>query len=122
MASMRKVCQNCKTDFTIEPEDASFYVKIDVSPPTLCPDCRYRRRLMDRNEWNLYRRKCDATGESIVSIYRPEAPFPGYHKEYWHGNGWDPMQYGRDCDFDRTFFEPYAELRRLVPHMSRVLH
>ena len=120
MNSQTKNCQNCKKDFTIYPDDIGFYTKIGVPHPTLCPDCRYQRRLVDRNEWNLYKRKCDFTGETIVSIYRPEAPFPVYKPEVWRSDKWDPMQYGRDFDFNRPFFKQYEELRREVPHLGLV--
>jgi hypothetical protein len=115
-----KNCQNCRQDFTIEPDDFGFYEKIGVPAPALCPDCRYQRRLMDRNEWSLYRRKCDATGKSIISIYRPEVPFPVYEQGFWRSDGWDQMKYGRDFDFNRPFFEQFGELRTAVPHTSLV--
>ncbi len=115
-----KICKNCHKDFVIEPDDFGFYEKMKVPPPTWCPDCRYQRRLVDRNEWNLYKRKCDFTGETIVSIYRPEVPFPVYKPEVWRSDKWDPMQYGRDFDFNRPFFEQYEELRRVVPHLGLV--
>jgi len=79
-----KICQNCKNPFTITPDDFSFYEKIKIPPPTFCPECRYIRRLLDRNEYNLYRRKCDATDENIISIYRQDA---------WHQN-----EDCRDCN------------------------
>jgi len=120
MNSEIKTCQNCKKDFTIEPDDFSFYEKIKVPPPTFCPECRYIRRLLDRNEYNLYKRKCDATGKSIISIYRPEALFPVYEQEYWKSDEFDALQYGRDFDFSRSFFEQYEELRRVTPHLAMV--
>ncbi len=120
MNSETKNCQNCKANFTIEPDDFSFYEKIKVPPPTFCPECRYIRRLLDRNEYNLYSRKCDATGRNIISIYRPEAPFPVYEQEYWKSDKFEAMQYGRDFDFSRPFFEQYEELRRVVPHLAMV--
>jgi hypothetical protein len=120
MKSETKNCQNCKQDFIIEPEDFNFYEKIKVPPPTFCPECRYIRRLLDRNEYNLYRRKCDATGESIISIYREGAPFPVYKQEYWRSDKFDAMEYGRDFDFSQTFFKQYDDLRRVVPHLAMV--
>lgn len=36
-----KTCQNCKTRFTIEPEDFVFYEKIGVPAPTFCPECDF---------------------------------------------------------------------------------
>ena len=120
MKEQIKNCQNCKKDFIIEPDDFSFYEKIKVPPPTFCPECRYIRRLLDRNEYNLYKRKCDATGKTIISIYRPDVPFPVYEQEYWKSDAWDALQYGRDFDFARSFFEQYEELRRVVPHLAMV--
>jgi len=120
MNSETRTCQNCKNQFVIEPDDFSFYEKIGVPPPTLCPECRYIRRLLDRNEWNLYKRKCDATGKSIISIYRQDAPFPVYQQDYWKSDAWDPLSYGRDFDFTRPFFEQYEELRRAMPHLAMV--
>src|SRR3989344_7630221 len=115
-----KNCQNCKQSFLIQPDDFAFYEKIGVPPPVLCPDCRYRRRLVDRNEWSLYKRKCDFTGDMIVSIYRSDAPFPVYKQEAWRSDKWDPMEYGRSFDFNRPFFEQYEDLRRAVPHLALV--
>lgn len=115
-----KKCQNCKKDFIIEPDDFSFYEKVKVPPPTFCPECRYIRRLLDRNEYNLYKRKCDATGKMIISIYREDVPFPVYEQEYWKSDSWDSTSYGQDFDFSRTFFEQYEDLRRLVPHLAMV--
>jgi len=119
-ASSVRACQNCKKDFTIEPDDFAFYEKIKVPAPTFCPECRYVRRLLDRNEYNFYKRKCDATGESIISIYRPDAPFPVYKQDYWKSDAFDASIYGRDFDFGKTFFEQYEELRRAVPHLALV--
>jgi hypothetical protein len=115
-----KSCQNCQKDFTIEPDDFGFYEKIKVPAPTFCPQCRYIRRLLDRNEYNLYRRKCDATGKNIISIYRQELLFPVYEQEYWKSDKFDATEYGRDFDFSRPFFEQYEELRRAVPHLALV--
>ena len=120
MQIQTKQCHNCKKDFIIEPEDFVFYEKIDVPPPTLCPECRYIRRLLDRNEYNFYKRKCDVTGESIISIYRPDAPFPVYKQEYWKSDAFDAAAYGRDFNYGRSFFEQYEELGRAVPHLALV--
>ncbi|MBM3257512.1 MAG: hypothetical protein FJY98_04315 [Candidatus Liptonbacteria bacterium] len=100
-----KKCAQCSTDFSVFPDDLAFYQKIDVPSPTRCPECRYIRRLLDRNEYNLYKRKCDATGEPIISIYRPDAPFPVFKQDYWKSDAFDALPFGRDFDFSRSFFE-----------------
>ena len=48
MNSETRNCQNCKKDFTIEPDDFSFYEKMDVCQPKICPDYRARQRLSFR--------------------------------------------------------------------------
>jgi hypothetical protein len=113
-----KSCQNCKQNFTIEPDDFSFYEKIKVPPPTLCVDCRQRRRYAWRNEKTLYRRPCDATGKSIVSIYSPDSPYKVYGIKEWWADGWDPKEFGQDIDFTRPFFEQFKELQIKVPRIA----
>lgn len=100
-----KICQNCKQNFVIEPEDFQFYEKIKVPPPTFCPECRMIRRMAFRNERGLHRRTCDATGKDIVSIYRPDAPYQVYEHEYWWSDKWNPTDYGKEYDFNSPFFE-----------------
>ena len=118
--SETRVCQNCGRKFVIEPEDFEFYKKIGVPPPTLCPDCRLQRRLAFRNERNLYRRKCDFSGKNIISIYHPNSPYKVYDQKIWWSDKWDPMDYGRDYDFNRPFFEQFEELMREVPQISLI--
>jgi len=115
-----RICQNCKKDFVIEPEDFNFYEKIKVPPPTWCPECRLIRRMILTNERTLYKRKCDLTGKDIFSMYPADVPYPVYETEAWYGDGWDPYQYGRDYDFSRPFFEQFLELQNEVPRMSLV--
>lgn len=111
-------CKNCQKDFIIGSEDFAFYEKIKVPPPTWCPECRQQRRYAWRNERTLYRRNCDLCGKSTVTIYSQNKPYKVYCNECWWGDGWDPAKYGRDFDFNRPFFEQFAELQREVPRMA----
>ncbi len=115
-----KQCQNCQKDFTIEPEDFSFYEKIKVPPPTWCPECRTIRRLLWRNERNWYHRKCDATGQSILSMYPADSPLKVYDNEYWKSDAWDPLEHGREYDFSKKFFVQFKKLFSDVPHPNLV--
>ncbi|KKT90642.1 MAG: hypothetical protein UW91_C0052G0013 [Parcubacteria group bacterium GW2011_GWF2_45_11] len=99
-----KTCQNCKSGFTIEPEDFAFYEKIHVPPPTFCPDCRLQLRLLFRNERTFYKRKCDLCGKNMISSYAPEYTYPVYCQKCWWSDKWDPYQYGREYDFSKPFF------------------
>ncbi|OGI82313.1 hypothetical protein A3I95_00045 [Candidatus Nomurabacteria bacterium RIFCSPLOWO2_02_FULL_44_12] len=118
MQSETKNCQNCKKDFTIEPEDFSFYEKIKVPPPTFCPWCRFIRRMTWRNERALYKRNCDLCKKDIISTHQKNAPFPVYCWSCWHSDKWDATTYGVDYDFSRPFFEQYQELLNKVPHFA----
>ena len=121
MKSKTKQCQNCKADFTIEPEDFEFYKKIDVPEPTFCPNCRAQRRLIWRNENNLYKRKCDLTGKDIFSQFTPESKNKVYERDVWWSDQWNPMKYGKDYDFNKPFLEQFKELLEEVPWPSRLV-
>ncbi len=113
-------CRNCNKEFSIETDDASFYEKIKVPAPTMCPHCRLIRRLVYRNERSWYKRTCDATGKSILSMYHPSMPFKVYDEGYWKSDAWNPLDYGRDFDFSRPFFEQFFELFADVPHPNLI--
>ena len=112
--SEAKTCQNCKQDFTIEPEDFGFYKKINVPPPTFCPECQMQSLMMWRNERSLYKRK-DESGKDIISIFSPDKPFKVYSKDYWWSDAWDPLDYGKEYDFSKPFFVQFKELLERVP-------
>lgn len=102
----------------ITDEDMAFYKKIGVPPPTLCPEERQRRRMSLRNHFNLYHRKCDKTGKQIISLYDTDSPFTIYNQDFYWGDKWDPLAYGRDFDFNKSFFEQFKELQKVVPRVA----
>ncbi len=112
---MNKNCSDCNQGFVITEKDKAFYSKINVPTPKLCPQCRRQRRLAFRNERSLYVRKCDLTGKIIVSAYSPDKPFKVYQHAEWEKDLWDPVDNGRNYDFDRTFFDQFNDLQLAVP-------
>src|SRR3989344_2333291 len=110
-----KICQNCKKEFRVEPEDFSFYEKIKVPPPTFCPERRMQRRMAWRNERTLHRNKCTMTGKSVVSCFSKDSPFTIYERDIWWSDQWDPLEYGQEYDFSRPFFEQFRKLLEKVP-------
>lgn len=110
-----KQCQNCRSDFTIEPEDFKFYQKIKVPPPTFCSACRFQRRLATLNTFSLYSRKCDLCKKDSVSMYSADAPYKVYCPECWYSDKWNPLDYGREYNFSRPFFEQFDEFLHEVP-------
>lgn len=122
-----KTCRHCQSSFEITQGDMNFYAKISptfagkkfsIPNPTLCPDCRQRRRLAFRNERNLYRRTCDASGKQIISIYSPDKPYKVYDQKIRRSDAWDPMDYGREFNFSKTFTQNFDELIIQVPRLA----
>ncbi len=112
---MKKKCQNCQKDFIIETDDLSFYEKIKVPSPTFCPECRFARRLVWRNERSLYKRVCDLCKKNIISMYDDKVPFPVYCHDCWWSDKWNPENYAQDYNFSKPFFEQFKSLQNIVP-------
>jgi len=122
-----KICPISNKEFTITQWDLDFYDKISptfagqkfqIPTPTLHPEERQRRRLSFRNEPNLYRRKCDASGKDIISIYSPDKPYKVYDQKIRRSDARDPLDYGQDFDFSKNFTENFRELLKEVPIQS----
>ena len=114
-----KICQNCKQEFVIEPEDFDFYEKMKVPPPTFCPECRAIRRLIFWNQNNLFKKTEAKEGKKVFSTYPEESKIKIYGHDYWWSDNWNPMDYGVDIDFERTFLQQLKELNNSVPWPSR---
>ena len=115
MQTETKQCQNCKSSFVIEPDDFGFYATMKVPAPTFCPQCRRMRRLAWIGYSTLYKRKCDFTGDQVISFYHPDVPVKVYRQDVWWSDKWDPLEYGRDYDFSKSFFEQFRQLQLSVP-------
>ena len=122
-----KVCKLSGATFAIFQSDLDFYdkispiynwIKYSIPTPKLCPEERLKRRLVFRNEKKLYRSKCSATGNNIISIYSPNKEFKVYDQTYWRSDKRDPLSYGVDFDFSKTFAENFSQLDNNVPKLS----
>src|SRR3989338_8264242 len=119
METQNKSCKTCQNNFLIDSEDIAFYEKMAVPPPTRCPACRAQRRMAWWNEHNLFRKHDALTGKETFSTYPEHAPIKIYEHDYWWSDACDAMEYGREYDFSRSFFEQYKELLHTVPRSSR---
>ncbi len=54
--------EQCTTAFKIIPEELSFYRRMHLPLPRLCPNCRHYQRLKQRNPLKLWHRKCTCNG------------------------------------------------------------
>jgi hypothetical protein len=113
-----QVCEKCQSAYDFSDEDLAFYAKMGVPKPKRCPECRLVRRLMERNARSLYYRKCDFSGRQIISTYHPNHVFPVYDQKVWWSDQWDGLDFGKDFDFNRPFFEQFKEFKDQVPHVS----
>lgn len=120
MTSQTKQCVSCQRPFAIEDEDVKFYEKLQVPSPTNCWNCRQARRLAVRNDISLYQRKCDATGKDIISMYAPDSKYTVYDQAYWWSDAWDALEYARDYDPNRKFFDQFDELKKAVPRNALI--
>lgn len=120
MNSKIETCKNCHNSFAIEPDDFNFYEKIQVPPPTWCPECRLRRRMAFGNERTFYKRTCRKCGKSTISIYPQNTAFSVYCLNCWRSDAWDGKAYGKNYDFSKPFFEQIRELKRVVPRAALI--
>lgn len=117
----------CRQAFDVSAEDLALLDKLSpvfagkkelLPPPTLCPDCRQQRRMAYRNERQLYRRMCDITGKSIISVFPPDAPYKVCDKDHWYSTAFDPFAYGRPYDPAVLFFDQLHALLLAMPQPS----
>lgn len=98
-----------------------YFARMDIPLPTLSLTERKQRRYAYRNERSIHKRKCDLTGEQIISMYHADHPFPVYSQEAWYSDKWNPLDYGQDFDFNRPFFDQFFELQKKVPRIASIL-
>lgn len=115
METQTKICQNCKNEFVIEPEDFLFYEKMKVPSPTFCPECRMVRRMMFRNLKTLYKRKVEGVEKEVFAMIAPESSLKVVDEKLFWQNEIDGTKYGKNYDFSKPFFEQFKELMLEVP-------
>lgn len=121
------ICTQCQSDFGITQTDRQFYKKIsptflnekfEIPVPRLCPLCRAQRRYIWRGELNLFKKKSYFSGKEIITFYPPESQCKVLSAEDWWGDKWSALDYGKDFDFNKTFFEQFLELIKEVPLLA----
>jgi len=124
---MNNSCVQCGDAYKVTEDDLALLKKLspiiqevryDLPTPQCCHDCRSQRRMAIRNESKLYSRPCDLTGEECISLYSQDSPYTVYKDDAWWSDSWDPLDYGREIDFSRPFFEQLNELRLAVPRKA----
>ena len=113
-------CKNCQAKFEVTSRDAAFYEQIKVPPPTFCRDCRRTRKISWVNRRTLYRSTCALCKEGMVSMYPPDTPYTVHCRKCWYSDKWDAIDFARDYDFAKPFFEQFGDLLKVVPRIGIV--
>ena len=56
----------------------------------------------------------------MLSMFREDSPFTVYNNEYWKSDKWDPLEYGKEYDFSKSFFEQFKKLFQKTPHPNLI--
>ncbi len=109
-----RICKITGKEFQITAEYKGLLDKIWAPLPEICFEERMRNLLAfwpSVGKW--YKRKCDFSWETIVTIYPPDARFPVYKKKYFESDARMPAR----CDIDRNkpFFTQLQELQEKIP-------
>jgi hypothetical protein len=124
---MNKICKQCDEGYEVTDADLEFLQKVspvineqkfDILAPTFCPDCRQQRRISWRNDQNYYRNQCQLCKKKLISIYSSDKQIPVLCNECFWSDKFDPLEYGRDFDFSRSFFEQFDEMREEIPRIA----
>lgn len=111
-------CQNCKNLFVIEPDDFTFYEKMGVPPPTLCPKCRRIRRLMWINDYILYNRECYLCNKKFISMYAKNNANEVLCPKCFFGDVFNPEEYSRNYDPKISLLDQLNELFKSIPKLG----
>lgn len=124
---MEKTCKQCRKGFEVFQEDVELYEKVSpvfngkkylIPVPEICPHCRFICKGAFRNEHIYYRTASALSGKSLISVYAPDLHYKVFSYDEWWGDKWSALDYGKDFDFNRGFFEQFAELFMEVPKIN----
>ncbi|MCX6807988.1 MAG: hypothetical protein NTZ80_04315 [Patescibacteria group bacterium] len=88
---IRKICVQTGLEFTISDQEMNLRKKLNVAgEPETSPTFRLMQLGAFWQSWNLHHRKCDKTGRDIISVFRPDCPYPVWHKDEWIKNANPP--------------------------------
>ncbi len=112
-------CQISGEPFFISEAEKKLREKLGVGDgyPMIAPRYRFRELGAFWPHWNLHPRTCDMTGEAIVSVFRPDCPYPVWEREQWAEHSNPPIS---EMDFNRDFFSQALKLftKSPIPHKT----
>lgn len=128
-----KSCKQCRAQFLVSDREKEFLPKVSptfagkkylIPEPEICPDCRLAARTVHRNEQNFYHGKSSMNSEPLLALYSPDTDWGKNYKifthEQWWSDNWDPMEFGKEFDFSRPFFDQFKELSLSIPKVNLI--
>ena len=114
-----KTCKISGEPFAVFQSDLDFYDK--VSPvfdgkkfqfpvPDIRPEERQRVKLAHVNQINLFKTKCNVTGDAIISNHMPTTKYRIVSQKYFWWDTCDNVIFWREYNDARSFFEQRHEL------------
>jgi len=113
-------CQKCQQNFEIIPQEKELLQRLQIPTPTLCQDCRRQEKMTWCNVRSIYKRKCTACNDNMISIYSPDKQLNVYCPKCFWGDTWQASDYAQTYDFSKSFNEQFAELLQKVPLLSLI--
>lgn len=92
--------------------EKTLYSKFDLPSSNQTAKAIFQQLCAFWQHFSLYKRNCDKTGKSIISVYREDCPYPVWHRDEWVKNA-DPP--GADYSPTGPFFEQLWELFQKCP-------
>lgn len=111
---MEVKCQISGRNFEVSEHEMELRKKFGFgdSLPKVSPKYRFQNLGAFWPHWNFHKRKCDKTGEQIISVFRPDCVYPVWKRKEWFENNNPPSQ---DLDLSRGFFDQAWELFQKCP-------
>ena len=105
---MQSKCVVSGKTFTVSEHEVALRKKFGFDDvPNMLPKYRFQYLGAFWPQWNFHKRKCDKTGQSIISVFRPDCKYPVWQRDEWVKHADPPSQ---DFDFSRPFFEQASGL------------
>jgi hypothetical protein len=64
--------------------------------------------------------KCTNCNKNIISVHNEYSNFPIYCVNCWWSDDWDAIDYGREFNFGKSFFEQWELLQNDVPKINMI--
>ncbi|MDD5750486.1 MAG: hypothetical protein PHU56_02450, partial [Candidatus Pacebacteria bacterium] len=106
--------EQCTQAFRIIPQELSFYKRMNLPLPRLCPNCRHYQRLKQRNPLKLWKRQCMCSGSTSSPQGRTcegKTLTDCYHNTCEHEHG--------DSPCDETFLTSYSPERPEIVYCEK---